>query len=111
MLTTLDAPPGLVGTAKRDVTTTAPQSLMMINSPRIMSVATKFASRVRQDVSDVEADDFAEAFVRRAHVIIAGVPAQEATVELLSPLLADGEEGQIDVCHVLLNSNAFLFTD
>ena len=111
MLTTLDAPPGLVGTAKRDVTTTAPQSLMMINSPRILGVATGFASRVRSDLEDCQTEDFAEAFVRRAHEIIAGVPAQETTVELLSPLVSDGETGQIDVCHVLLNSNAFLFID
>ena len=111
MLSTLDAPPGLVGTAKRDVTTTAPQSLMMINSPRMMEVARKFASRVRSDVSDSAGDDFAEAFVRRAQVIIAGVPAQEATIELLAPLVASGDVGQVDACHVLVNSNEFLFID
>jgi hypothetical protein len=111
MLTALDAPPGLVGTAKRDVTTTAPQSLMMMNSPRIMGVARQFAERVRADLGETAGDDFAPSFVRRAHRIIAGIPPQEHAVELLAPLVAQGESGQVDVCHILINSNAFLFID
>lgn len=116
MLTALDAPPGLVGTAKRDVTTTAPQSLMMVNSPRILGVANKFAERVRKDVAsvgngEVGDNEFAAAFIERAHELITGVPAEKATIELLVPLAATGDAGRVDVCHVLLNSNAFLFID
>jgi hypothetical protein len=111
MLTALDAPPGLVGTAKRDVTTTAPQSLMMMNSPRIMGVANKFAERIRRDLSKVSSDRFDEEFVRRGHLLIAGVPADDATVALLAPMVASGSSGQVDVCHILINSNAFLFID
>ncbi len=57
MLSTLDAPPGIVGTAKRDVTTTATQSLMMLNNSRIMAVAKKFASRVRDEIGNVDSAD------------------------------------------------------
>ncbi|WP_218933492.1 PSD1 and planctomycete cytochrome C domain-containing protein [Rubripirellula lacrimiformis] len=119
MLGALDAPPGIVGTAKRDVTTTAPQSLMMLNNARILHTAAQFASRVRKDVqtpqsgsSDgVIADDFAEQFIDRAHQILTGSPADPVTIELLGPLVTSGETGQVDACHVLLNSNAFLFVE
>ena len=111
MLNALDAPPGLVGTAKRDVTTTAPQSLMMLNSPRIIGVAKKFAKRVHNDVASLPASERSAAFVNRAHQIIAGLPPSLETIELLSPLVADGVNGEVDTCHILLNSNAFLFID
>ncbi len=111
MLATLDAPPGIVGTAKRDVTTTAPQSLMMLNNSRIMGVANKFALRVRGDLANVDPNDFALAYVRHAHRIITGLEIDDETERLLAPLAASGSQGEVDVCHVLLNSNAFLFID
>lgn len=115
MLTALDTPPGLVGTAKRDVTTTAPQSLMMMNSSRVIGVASQFASRIRSEVkadtSLSAAGASAEAFVDRAHRVIAGLPATEETKKLLAPLAESGDQGQVDVCHILINSNAFLFID
>lgn len=111
MLNTLDAPTGLVGTAKRDVTTTAPQSLMMMNSPRILGVAKKFASRVRQETASQTSPERARAFVMRAHEIITGLPADPETLSLLTPMVDQGQQGEIDVCHVLINSNAFLFVD
>ena len=111
MLNTLDAPTGLVGTAKRDVTTTAPQSLMMMNSPRILGVAKKYASRVRQETASQTSSDRARAFVMRAHEIITGLPADPETLSLLTPMVDQGQQGEIDVCHILINSNAFLFVD
>ncbi|MEC7679893.1 MAG: PSD1 and planctomycete cytochrome C domain-containing protein [Planctomycetota bacterium] len=115
MLTALDTPPGLVGTAKRDVTTTAPQSLMMMNSSRVIGVANQFADRVRSDLEvksiPEKSEQYAAAFVELAHRIIAGVPATSQTSELLKPLVASGKQGQVDVCHILINSNAFLFID
>jgi hypothetical protein len=111
MLANLDAPPGLVGTAKRDVTTTALQSLMMMNSPRILGVAKKFAARVDADVRHYESSRRGAAFVRRAHRLITAVEADEHTVQMLAPLASGGSDGQVDVCHILLNSNAFLFID
>ncbi len=108
MLLLLDAPPGIVGTAKRDVTTTAPQSLMLLNNERLTNVAKKFAERVRRDLGD----DYSPVdFVNRAHLIVAGVPAPQEIVELLASSI--GQEGldEADMCHVLLNNNAFLFVE
>ena len=131
MLAALDAPPGVVGTAKRDQTTTAPQSLMMINSPRMIGVAKGFAARVagdlerestfkRRSADDPEGSAMriedrqlgqAEAFVGHADRLLTGQRPDAATVQLLAPLVAEGEAGKVDACHVLLNSNAFLYLD
>jgi hypothetical protein len=111
MLNALDAPSGLVGTAKRDVTTTAPQSLMMMNSPRIIGAANQFASSVRAKVSHVESSRRGAAFVNHAHEVISGLPADKEIIELLAPLAASSKEGEADVCHILINSNAFLFIE
>ena len=131
MLAALDAPPGVVGTAKRDQTTTAPQSLMMINSPRMIGVAKGFAARVARDLEPestvkrrssgdpegaaipTEDRQFgqAERFVGHAYRLLTGQPPDAATVQLLAPLVAEGEAGKVDACHVLLNGNAFLYLD
>ncbi|NND98603.1 MAG: DUF1549 domain-containing protein [Pirellulaceae bacterium] len=111
MLRLLDAPPGIVGTAKRDVTVTAPQSLMMLNNSRFISVAKSFAQRVSRDIAELPQSDHAEAFVRRAMRIVSGHCDDEQSIGLLSELAATGKQGEIDVCHVLLNSNAFLFVE
>ena len=111
MLNALDAPSGLVGTAKRDVTTTAPQALMMLNSPRVIGAAKSFANNVRRKVSHAEQSTRGAAFVKHAVEIISGMPADQKTIDLLAPLAASGQEGQADVCHILINSNAFLFIE
>ncbi len=112
ILAALDAPPGIVGTAKRDVTTTATQSLMMLNHPRLVEVASRLAARVREEIRDSNNCDRGAMFIRRAHLILTGLEPDEATVlPLLLPLVNAGQAGEVDACHVLLNSNAFLFVD
>ena len=111
MLNALDAPSGLVGTAKRDVTTTATQSLMMMNSPRIIDAANQFASNVRAQVAHIAGPRYGAAFVNHAHEVISGLPADKKTIDLLAPLAANSKEGEADVCHILINSNAFLFIE
>ncbi len=108
MLLLLDAPPGVVGTAKRDVTTTAPQSLMLINNTRITNVAKQFAERVRRDLgANYDAVDF----VNRAHLIVAGVTPPKEITNLLAAAIGTEGMSEADVCHVLLNNNAFLFVE
>ncbi len=125
MLAALDAPPGIVGTAKRDVTTTATQSLLMLNSPRVLNVAAEFAARVRGQIESSKtsatrtphaSEKFATenesgAFVACATRMLTGLPPDDTLVALLSPLVCTGAQGEVDACHVLLNGNAFLFVD
>jgi hypothetical protein len=109
MLAALDAPPGVVGTAKRDQTITASQALMMLNNSRMISVAKSFAARVGRDVRG--RSDYSSEYVRRAHRILTGTDPDIETVQLLAPMVASGRDGELDVCHILLNSNAFLYVD
>lgn len=110
MLAAMDAPTGVVGMPSRDVTTTAPQSLMMLNNSRIMDVAKTFSGRVAGDVAESGSANFDRDFVHVAHRILTGHDASEATLDLLTPLAGD-PAGRVDLCHILLNSNAFLFVD
>ena len=105
MLHLMDCPPGVVGTAKRDATITAPQTLMMINNTRILGVAKKFASRVRSETDRAKPSDSHREFVRRAHRILTGEFPSDKTIELLRG------QSDTDICHILLNSNAFLFVE
>ncbi|TWU56382.1 Planctomycete cytochrome C [Rubripirellula tenax] len=115
MLAALDVPPGVVGTARRDVTTTAPQSLMMLNSPRVLGAAGRVAERVRGELQGevrvVAPEVFGAAFVDRVHRILTGAKASDELKSSLGKLAASGSEGQTDVCHILINSNAFLFVE
>ncbi len=80
--------PGLVGTAKRDVTTTAPQSLMMINSPRIMGVAKQFAARIRADLAGYRVRSFWRGVCAPSPLGHRWAPRRSrAIVDLLAPLV------------------------
>jgi len=107
MLQLLDAPAGLVVAAKRDETVTAPQALMMLNSPSVTKYAAAFAEHVERRV---DAEDHAK-FVQVAHRMVAGLEPEAGVIELLVGEVARGKEGKIDACHILLNSNAFLFIE
>ena len=82
---------------------------MMLNNRRMISVATTFAGRVRRDLTSL--DSRPEAFVRHAYRIMTSTDPDNAIVQDLAPLVATGKDGEIDACHILLNSNAFLYVD
>jgi mono/diheme cytochrome c family protein len=52
MLNLYDAPETLTSTARRNSTTTAPQALLLINSPYIRELALAFAARISQQPED-----------------------------------------------------------
>ena len=107
MLQLMDAAPGLVSVAKRDETVTAPQALMMMNSPRVHRFAKALASRVNREVGLEDS----KRFVRRAHRIVIGTEVDGRLLDVLCQLCDEHPDGRSDVCHVLLNSNAFLFIE
>ncbi len=114
MLRLMDAPTGIVGTAQRDVTITPTQTLLMMNNDRLISVAEKFADRVRQDLDGSEStrsSGEAERFVRHAYRLLTAEGLSPAMVDALAEVAARGRDGQNDVCHVLLNANAFIFVE
>ena len=84
---------------------------MLLNNSRILHVAKQIAARVRRELPAQSSADRGEAFVRRAYRLTTGLAADEATTRLLAELAESGASGEVDVCHVLLNSNQFLFVE
>jgi hypothetical protein len=108
-LDVFDAPDGQVSMPIRNVTTTPTQSLFMINGPWIMLRAKALARRLNE--SSKTLDERVTAAYRAA---FSREPTNEESrvgVEFLQASSASGEEALVDFCHVLLNSNEFLYMD
>jgi hypothetical protein len=122
LLRVFDAPDGFTTTAQRDVTTTATQALMLINGEWVLAQARKWAAELcALDVDDGErillafrsgtgrspssehVDDmrgFLEQQVQWYRHADSKLEFAEAT-----------DKAWTDLCHVLLNSNEFLYVD
>ena len=109
-LEVFDAPDGIFTTPIRNVTTTSTQSLFMINGPWMIERARSFARRVNADSSLTLAQR-----VATAYALALGRPPNEAetsaAVQQLQTNSAQSDEALVDLCHVLLNSNEFLYVD
>ena len=108
-LHTMGAPEGIKSTPTRYIATTAPQALLMMNGDFTFERARKLAERWN-DVSDDEA------FVADLFRTLAGRPPEPKELERsLAFLQGSGEEEKqtrrVDFCHVLLNSNLFLYVE
>ena len=109
-LHTFDASAGLKSVALRNTTTTPTQSLLMMNGDYSLGRAKKFAQRLQaQSFADTEAR------LRYAFRLAWGrVPNQRelaAAQAFISPRQKGSEERFVDFCHVLFNSNEFLYVD
>jgi hypothetical protein len=134
MFAALDAPDSNETCARRNVTTTAPQALMLLNDKVALENARAFAGRV---LTDAGADQ--DAVIDRAYRLALGRPpvAEESTLMraflgkqtiLLRPRLEEKNPPSlplggprvldpayaaavVDLCHSLLNLNEFLYLD
>ena len=116
--------------ARREITTTAPQALMLLNDESVLDAARHFAGRVLQQAGpDREAQitnayrlafnrtpteeekHLATAFLRRQSALLAAQP--KLLLPVPPPGGANGAEAAalVDLCHALLNSNEFLYTE
>src|SRR5262249_39542825 len=109
-LEAFDAPDGIFTTPVRNVTTTPTQSLLMINGPWTMARAKAFAKRIDSDSSLT-----LEQRIATAYALVFGRPPSDAeTAEAMKFLQTNSGKSQdamIDLCHVILNSNEFLYVD
>ena len=105
-LDVFDAPDNFNSTSQRNRTTTPTQSLLMINGGWTLKRATQFAKRVSEKKNVQDKIEFAYrlAFCR-----------SPSGSELASGMAFLGEAPEqselVDYCHVLLNSNEFLYVD
>ncbi len=118
MLETFDGPDHFNSCARRNVTTTAPQALLLMNGDWVMARARAFARRVeRSAAEDAARVDLAW------RLALGRTPSREEVQGALDFLdrqaglaapegaPADRAAAWVDLCHVLLNANEFLYVD
>jgi len=109
-LDVFDVADGIFTTPVRNVTTTPTQSLFMINGPWMLLRAKAFARRLENESSTT-----LEERIGTAYGFAFGRPATadeiKSGVQFLQTNPASGSDALVDFCHVLLNSNEFLYVD
>lgn len=114
-LAAFDVANGLKSVAERNSTTTPTQSLMMINGDYALGRGQKMAARL-------EKDEFANAdeMLRYAMLLAWGREPTDSELSsahhFIAAAIAEGQwtydhERLVDFCHVLFNSNEFLYVD
>jgi hypothetical protein len=124
LLDTFDAPDGNATTARRNTTTTATQALLLINGDWALARAQALAARVeRQEPSSTDDRDrivlaYRLAFGRQPEpdeiaeaVSFLGQQASVTEHAAKPPNVSADHTVLVDFCHVLLNSNEFLYVD
>jgi len=96
---------------KRDVSTIAPQSLFLLNHDFVAGQAKQLAARLIRDVPNSETDR-----IQRAFRLLFSRPANAEEVEIARQVVVQAgkpgaEAGWVDLAHVLLCSNEFLYLD
>lgn len=109
LLDVFDVPDGSSSIPERNVTTTPTQSLLMINGPWMLARAKALAARIERDQKSACTEQRIAA-VYGTLLGRAPTPEESATA---TKFLGDGssKDRLIDLCHVLLNSNEFLYVD
>jgi hypothetical protein len=114
LLDVFDSADGFSSTAERNVTTTPTQALLMINSKESLARAAEFARRIGAEAGSERAAQIALAY-RLAFGREATVGEIAGGEEFLNRQAARNAEAASsvlsDFCHVLLNSNEFLYVD
>jgi hypothetical protein len=108
LLEVFDVADGLLSTPQRNVTTTAPQALLMINSDITIKRASSWSKALKQQEFT---DD--TALVNAAYrTAFARLPSDSERNDALDFLKSGNrEERLVDFCHALLNANEFLYVD
>jgi hypothetical protein len=102
-----DAADGLQTTPQRNVTTTATQALLMMNSDLTLQRAAAWANRLRAE----SAADDRESIRRAYRAAYARWPTDDELAAALE-FVRGGDQAQwVDFCHALLNANEFVYVD
>ena len=94
-------------TERRDVSTIAPQALLLLNHPFILEQAGHLAERL---IRDVPRDEVAR--INRAYQLLFARPATDEDIRIARQVIAAGTDSAWrDWAHVLLCSNEFIYVD
>jgi cytochrome c553 len=110
LLEAFDAPEAFGSVPVRNHTTTATQSLLMINGDWTLKRAAAMAARIKRDTKSAEPSALVDAAYRLAYGRAAHSDELDAAVDFLK---RGGkiDTNFVDLCHVILNSSEFLYVD
>ncbi|HSF18248.1 MAG TPA: PSD1 and planctomycete cytochrome C domain-containing protein [Vicinamibacteria bacterium] len=103
---TFDLPDQNVTAAARNVSTVPTQALTLLNNPFVLRQARRFAERLEKEIPDGVAD-LVNARVDRAFRIALARPPTQEEAAIARELIERGS--LIDLTHVMLNLNEFLY--
>jgi hypothetical protein len=124
LLDVFDAPDGNATTPRRNTTTTAPQALYLINGVWAMARAEAFAARLER--MQPASTSYADRVVLAFRLAFGRSPEPDETADAIAFLsqqarstgaaphrtdVAADHTALVDFCHVLFNSNEFLYVD
>ena len=102
-LEVFDAPDSNLSCPERGRSTTAPQSLTLLNSDEVMSAAKATASRVAKEANTSQEQ------IDRAFQLVLGRGPSAKEKELTREFIGRG--GMEELCRALFNLNAFVYVD
>ncbi len=134
MMEAFDMPDTHESCARRNITTTAPQALALLNDAQTVEWARSFAGRVLDEAGDDRAQqierayllaynrppdgfekDAAQTFLDKQHGVIAKRQAASEPLSLpdadLSQVDPAAAAALVDFCHALMNSNEFVYVN
>jgi hypothetical protein len=120
VLEVFDAPDGFTSAGRRNVTTTPMQALLLINGAWTLDRAKAMAGRLERLTADASGDRDAARIAWAYRLAFSREPDDDEAADGLAflrrpPGTADREKAArdalVDFCHVLLNSNEFLYID
>ena len=111
LLDAFDAPDYISSAPDRNVTTTPTQALLMINGAPLQQRAARLAARVQAAAAESGASAKADQVQIAYRLSLGRSPSDDERREALEFLQDASPAAWIDLCHVLLNSNEFLYVD
>ena len=110
MLEAFDTADSFASVCTRNVTTTSTQALLMINGDWPLKRAEAFAKRVRSESNSSDTAVWINTAYRIAYSRPPKADERALGIQFLGSE-GDDEKALTDFCHVLLNSNEFLYAD
>lgn len=111
LLHAFDTANGLTSIPKRSETTTPLQALLLLNGDFALGRAQQFAARLKAREGTTPADVLADAFVLTWGRKPSEVELARAVAFVVNNDGALANDRLVDFCHVLFNSNEFLYVD
>jgi hypothetical protein len=109
LLDAFDAPESFCSVASRNCTTTPSQSLLLLNGEWPLKRAEAFAARVRREANTSDPSAQVDVAYRLAYCREPSAGERNRAASFLTR--ENGDAGLVDLCHVLLSSNEFLYVD